>query len=113
MRCFCDTEGFHLKVEGDVGAEAIWCDECYSNLELDDFPLSKILKVKLKNWVQAYGNWMDWNKDVLLPNGIQLEDTHNEVGQLLTKEVQKEIGTEYTVRFSPSTSARMYARFEL
>jgi len=110
MICFCDErEVFSLKIEGDVGADSIWCDECYSNLEIEDIPISKNLKVKLKNWVQEYGKWINWHKDVLCPNGLQLEDEHNKLGQLLTEEVRKELGPEYKIRFSPSSSAKMYA----
>lgn len=111
MECsFCEEEKtFNLKVGGDVGAEAIWCDECYCNLEICDMPISKNLKVQLIMWDQQYGEWMDWNKDSLLPNGLQLENEHNRIGELLTVAVRHEFGEKYKVRFSPSPSARMYA----
>lgn len=110
MLCFCeDSEGFCLKVEGDVVADPIWCDECYSNLDIEDIPISEGLKVKLKKWVQEYGNWINWSKDMLYSNGVQMEDEHNKMGELLTVAVREELGEEYKVRFSPSSSARMYA----
>lgn len=111
MDCsFCEEEKtFNLKVEGDVGAEAIWCDECHSNLDIYDVPISKSLKLQLTMWAQQYGDWMDWDKDLLLPNGVQLENEHNKIGESLTLAVRNEFGKEYNVRFSPSSSARMYA----
>lgn len=113
MLCFCeDKESFNFKVEADVGADPIWCDECYGNFDIEDVPISKSLKVELKKWIQQYGKWIDWSKDVLRSNGIQMEDEHNKLGQLLTEEVQKELGTEYKIIFSPSSSARMYNNFD-
>ena len=114
MRCgFCEEEKtFNLKVEGDVGADAIWCDECYCNFDIYDIPISNGLKERLAKWMQQYGEWIDWNKDVLCHNGLQMEDEHNKMGELLTVEVRKELGEEYKVRFSPSSSARMYANLD-
>lgn len=111
MHCgICDEETtFKLKVEGDVGADAIWCDECYCNFDIYEIPISNELKVRLAKWMQQYGEWIDWNKDVLCSKGIQMEDEHNKMGELLTEEVLKELGDKYKVRFSPSSSARMYA----
>jgi len=40
-----------------------------------------------------------------------MEDEHNKMGELLSVEVRKEFGEEYKMRFSPSSSARMYAKF--
>jgi transcription elongation factor Elf1 len=31
----------NLKVEGDVGADPIWCDLCGHNLDIEEIPLSK------------------------------------------------------------------------
>lgn len=59
-----------------------------------------------------YENWINWSKDVLYPNGIHLENEHNKLGRLYIAEAQKELGTEYKIRFSPSPSARMYANFD-
>ncbi|MCZ2259614.1 hypothetical protein [Sporosarcina sp. G11-34] len=70
------------------------------------------MKAKLTEWAQTYEDWMDWEKDVLLLNGVQMEDEHNKIGQLLTAEAKKELGTEYSIRFSPSSSARMYSNFD-
>ena len=111
MHCgFCEEEKtFNLKVEGDVGADAIWCDECYCNFDIHEISISNGLKARLAKWMQQYGEWIDWGKDVLCHNGVQMEDEHNKMGELLTVEVRNELGEEYKVRFSPSSSARMYA----
>ena len=112
MRCdFCNSSRtYTLKVEGDVGADAIWCDECYSNFDIYNMPISKSLRAELIKWAQQYGEWIDWSKDELYQNGIEMEEDHNQSGILLTAEVRKELGETYTVKFSPSSSAKMYVR---
>ncbi|XQY92455.1 hypothetical protein ACNRWW_03145 [Metabacillus sp. HB246100] len=59
------------------------------------------------------GEWINWSKDTLRPNGIELENEYNKLGQHLTEKVKIELGPNYKVRFSPSSSARMYAGLEL
>ncbi len=34
MHCFCEQkETYELKVEGDVGADPIWCNQCGCNFD--------------------------------------------------------------------------------
>ncbi|RKQ34009.1 hypothetical protein [Oceanobacillus halophilus] len=110
MRCLCkQKETKELKVEGDVGADPIWCNRCNGNLEIEEVPISLGLKSELRKWIANYGEWIDWDKDEIVTNGIKLEDEHNNQGYILTKQVQKEMGIPYKVSFSPSTFARRYA----
>jgi len=110
MRCFCKNgKTFDLKVEGDVGADPIWCSQCGCNLDIEEIPISEDLKDELVIWAMQYGKWIDWDKDMLYSNGIELENEHNKLGQILTEKVRKELGDKYKVSFSPSSSARMYA----
>ncbi|WP_409304983.1 hypothetical protein [Peribacillus sp. SCS-155] len=110
MICFCEhQETYDLKVEGDVGTDPIWCNQCGCNFDIEEVPISGDLKEELMRWAMRYGEWMDWNNDTLRVNGIELEDKHNKLGQQLTEKVKKELGKNYKVRFSPSSSARMYA----
>jgi transcription elongation factor Elf1 len=114
MRCFCENkQTFNLKVEGDVDTDPIWCNQCGCNFDIEEVPLSEDLKDDLMRWAMMYGRWIDWSKDTLLPNGIELENEHNKQGQQLTEKVKKELGTKYRVRFSPSTSARLYSGLDL
>jgi hypothetical protein len=40
MECHCEQkETSELKVEGDVGADPIWCNQCGCNLEIEDIPI--------------------------------------------------------------------------
>lgn len=113
MRCFCEQkETYNLKVEGDVGADPIWCNQCGCNLDFEEVSLSEDLKEELMGWALMYGEWIDWSKDTLRPNGIEMEDKYNKVGQQLTEKVKQELGVKYIVKFSPSSSARMYAGLE-
>ncbi|KYD02685.1 MULTISPECIES: hypothetical protein [Heyndrickxia] len=110
MRCFCENkETFDLKVEGDVDTDPIWCNQCGCNFDIEEVPISEDLKDELMKWAMQYGKWIDWSKDTLRSNGIELENEHNKLGHLLTDQVKKELGAKYKVSFSPSSSARMYA----
>ncbi|WP_100374769.1 hypothetical protein [Bacillus sp. FJAT-45037] len=108
MYCFCEQkEAFELKVEGDIGADPIWCNQCSCNFELEDIPISDELKVELMRWVNKYGKWIDWGKDKLIPNGIEMEEAHNKQGFILTERVKKELRGK--LKFSPSTRSSGYA----
>ncbi|GAF63353.1 PTS system transporter subunit IIB [Bacillus sp. TS-2] len=110
MNCFCDAEiTYLLKVEADVGAEPIWCQQCGCNLDLDDITISSPLKRELMCWAQEYGEWIDWNRDTLLPNGVEMEDKHNKQGKFMTEKLKKELAGRYQITFSSSTMARAYA----
>lgn len=111
MYCFCENKKTHtLKLEGDVGADPIWCNQCGCNLNVEDAPISNELKRALILWAGEYGAWIDWNKDCLIQNGIELEDRFNETGYILTEQLKRECGESYKVTYSPSSSARHYAR---
>ena len=106
--CYCGNIN-DLKVEADIGAGAIWCNKCYSNFNIEDFPISIKLKAELQEWILQYGKWIDWNNDGIFPNGVALEEIHNKEGLILTEKVQKELAGKYKVSFSPSTFAKRYA----
>jgi hypothetical protein len=109
MECFCyRKETFELKIEGDVGADPIWCNKCGCNLDLENFAISENLKNELMSWALTYGEWIDWEKDKLIPNGLALEVHHNNRGRALTEKLKKEVDTLYTVTFSPSSTGRSY-----
>ncbi|MFS0669549.1 hypothetical protein AB1L12_16695 [Peribacillus frigoritolerans] len=108
MECFCEQkETYELKVEGDVGADPIWCNQCGCNLDIG--LISNTLTSELIEWVNRYGEWIDWDEDKLLPNGIELEEEHNKQGLTLTDNIKKELEGKYSIKFSPSAMARMYA----
>lgn len=110
MECFCEQkETYELKVESDVGADPIWCNQCGCNFDIEDIPISNELIRELIEWVNMYGEWIDWDKDKLLPNGIELEEEHNKNGLNLTEKIKKELEGKYRIKFSHSTMARMYA----
>lgn len=103
MHCFCKNgETFELKLEGDVGADPLWCNQCGCNLDLDEVPISQFLKEELMEWVMNYGEWIDWEKDSLVPNAKVMEEVHNQSGSELLEKLKKELGGKYSVTFSPS-----------
>lgn len=109
MNCFCESgESNDLRIEGDVGADPIWCNRCGCNLDIEDFPISNGLQEELSYWVMKYGGWIDWDKDKLLPKGIEMEDVFNQIGVALTEKVKQELRDKYKVKYSPSSSARSY-----
>jgi hypothetical protein len=99
-----------LKLEADVGADPIWCNRCGSNLEIEEVPISNELAEELSSWVRKYGKWIDWEKDKLLPNGIEMEDEFNQKGVILVEKLKQESRGNYKIKFMPSTSARFYAK---
>ncbi|MEK4715606.1 hypothetical protein MKY15_22385 [Sporosarcina sp. FSL K6-1540] len=110
MKCLCKQKEVHdLKVEGDIGADPIWCNQCGCNLDIEDIPISLALKSELMEWVWKYGKWIDWDKDGVFPNGIELEEEHNKQGMYLTEKLRGELEDKYKVSFSPSTFARRRA----
>jgi hypothetical protein len=110
MRCFCEQkETYEIKVEGDFGADPIWCNQCGFNFDLEDLPISKELKTELMEWVTKYGKWIDWDRDKLIPNGIKREEEHNKQGAIITEKVKNELRGKYSVNFSTSTMARSNA----
>ncbi|MGI8386909.1 hypothetical protein [Robertmurraya sp. P23] len=110
MKCNCEQKTcYEVKVEADVGADPLWCQKCGYNLDLDQFIFSMELKKELMKWMKQYGEWIDWDADKLVENGVKLEAKHNIEGERLTERVKKELGLAYRVIFSPSTVARSYA----
>jgi hypothetical protein len=107
-QCKCD-ETYDLRVEADIGADAIWCNKCLSNFEISYVPISIELQSELTKWILKYGEWIDWANDGIVPNGIELEEIHNQQGLKLTEKVRKELEGKYKVSFSPSTFAKRHA----
>lgn len=110
MKCYCELqETYKLKVEGDVGADPIWCSQCGCNFDLDDIPISNELKRKLSEWATRYGEWIDWDLDQIIENGVDIEEEHNRQGSYLTEKVKLELSGKYRIKFSPSSMGRSYA----
>jgi hypothetical protein len=105
--CKCN-ETYDLKVEADIGADAIWCKKCYYNFEIEYVPISIELKSELMEWISNYGEWIDWDIAGIVPSGFDLEEKHNRHGLTLTEKVQKELEGKYKVSFSPSTFAKRH-----
>lgn len=111
MNCCCNSrETMDLKIEGDVGADPVWCNKCGCNLDIEEVPISNKLAEELSYWARNYGKWIDWNKDELFSNGIKQEDKFNQMGLALTEKVKQEMDSKYNIKFIPSTSARYYAK---
>lgn len=104
MKCFCSrgkTED--IKIEGDIGADPIWCSKCGCNFDLEEFSISADLKVELSSWGMKYGEWFDWDREEYLPNGEMLEEEFNKEGELLAAKVIKELAGIYKVQYIPSS----------
>ncbi|MEW4327220.1 hypothetical protein Q0N12_11145 [Rossellomorea marisflavi] len=101
-----------IRIEGDVGADPVWCHSCGSNLELEGVGLSDLLSRGLDEWGQTYGEWIDWDPDKLLAGGIEMEEAFNQKGSGIASRVKKELVGRFDVTFMPSTSARFYASME-
>ena len=113
MNCCCDSGITNdLKIEGDVGADPIWCNRCGCNLDIEDVPVSNELAEELSDWAKSYGTWIDWEQDKLLPHGNQLEKEFNQRGYFLTGKVKQEFSRNYKITFIPSASTGIYSHHE-
>jgi len=113
MNCECVTgTPAKIRIEGDVGADPVWCHSCGSNLELEELALSDLLSKELAEWGRSYGEWIDWDSDKLRAGGIEMEEAFNQKGSGLASRVKKELVGRFGVTFMPSTSARFYASME-
>lgn len=95
-----------VKVEADFSADPLWCNKCFTNLELAEFSLPETLVEELYAWVADYGTWIDWETDGIVAGGVALEAQHNERGEKLTEQVKEALAGRYEVVFSPSTFAK-------
>ena len=96
------------KLEADFSTDPIWCNKCGENLDIEDFSLSNILQQELECWVSNYGNWIDFDTDSLKEKGIEMENEHNKKGLDLLQKIKEELGVDYPIIFSPSTSGELY-----
>lgn len=92
-----------LNVEADMGADPLWCAVCGDNLDTFDVPLTANLQAELNTWANAFGSWVDWETEQLIPGEQFTEVAYNQVGRALTAKVKVELGTDYQVNFNPST----------
>ncbi|TFD94394.1 hypothetical protein [Jeotgalibacillus sp. R-1-5s-1] len=109
MNCLICGDIQEINIEGDIGADPVWCHHCGCNLDIEDLPVSAKLIKELVQWAAEYGNWIDWDVDQLRPGGLELETRFNQKGLLLSEEVQQELGEEFTIRFIDSNHSVIYA----
>lgn len=102
MECGCKQAPTKLTLEGEFGADPLWCAVCQYNIELDDISLSDSLKQELLNWANAYGQWVDLENGIYIENGAVLEEAHNQAGAQLAEKVEQALGQGYHVQFQPS-----------
>ena len=95
--CACSSLR-EIKIEGDYGADALWCDVCGYNLDLAEIKISPSLKEAFYDWAHAYGEWMDWDTEMLKADAHEDVARHNETGHTLMKALQKEL-PDYEIFF--------------
>ena len=101
MECGCKTETKQLFLEGEYGADPVWCSVCEYNIELDDLPVSEDLLQELLEWGNRFGEWIDLETNAFVVGGEALEATHNKQGALLAKKLQIALAG-VTVSFNPA-----------
>ncbi|MBS2968135.1 hypothetical protein J9317_05115 [Metabacillus sp. KIGAM252] len=97
-------------MEADFSADPIWCSKCEENLDIDNFPLSEELKEELAEWIGDYGEWIDMEKDTLMPGGLELEGKHDERGLELFNKVKASLGEGFPIVFVPSPLGQWYKK---
>ena len=104
MDCGCKTATTKLFIEGEYGADPVWCSVCQYNIELDELPIDDGLMNELLAWGNSYGQWVDLEAGVYVDGGEAMEAAHNKEGTLLGKKLQMALQGA-TVTFNPSAMA--------
>ncbi|MEG0259681.1 MAG: hypothetical protein RR595_11965 [Lysinibacillus sp.] len=94
-----------LFLQGDFGADPLWCGHCLANLDLADLPFNDDLMDELTNWMCAFGEWHDFDTNKVIEGREALAIAHDEQGERLATKVADALGTSYTVTFSPYLKA--------
>lgn len=105
MECSCKKTK-HILFEADF-ADPIWCADCNMNLDLDNFPVSAALKLRVARWTEDYGKWLDWERDMLNPDAETIEENFNNEGKLLSVAIQQELH-DFTITYRPSRLSSLY-----
>lgn len=101
MECGCKKTTNKLFIEGEYGADPVWCAVCQYNIELDELPIDSALMAELLAWGNSYGEWVDLELGVYVDGGEAMEAAHNKAGALLAKKLQMALHG-VTVTFNPS-----------
>lgn len=102
MECGCKQETTSIVLEGEYGADPLWCAVCQYNLDLDEIALSSDLINELYNWAGSFGEWVDIELNEFVEDGEKLEASHNARGKELASKVNAELGAKYKVTFRTS-----------
>ena len=73
MECGCKQLTKQLLLEGEYGADPVWCAVCQYNIEIDELAVSDTLLDELLHWGNAYGQWVDLEQGVLIEGGAEME----------------------------------------
>lgn len=101
MECSCNKTK-HILFEADF-ADPIWCADC----NMDDFPVSAALRLRVERWTEDYGKWLDWERDKLKPDAETIEENFNNEGKLLSVAIQQELH-DLTITYRPSRLSLLY-----
>ena len=97
------SNGYYKSLlEGEFGADPLWCAVCQYNIELDDMPIDERLKDELLYWANAFGQWVELEESQFVEGGKELEQAHNASGRELANKVATSLGQGYTVKFVAS-----------
>jgi len=88
-----------LLLEGDFGADPLWCGHCHANLELEQLPLDDALLDELTTWMCNFGEWIDLETDSFIEGMEHLAQNHDVQGEDLAKKVA--ITLAVPVKFTP------------
>ena len=87
-----------LLLEGDFGADPLWCGHCHANLELEQLPLDESLLTELTTWMCNFGEWIDLETDSFIPGMDTLAKSHDVQGEDLAKKVAEAFAIPVTFK---------------
>lgn len=87
-----------LLLEGDFGADPLWCGHCQANLELEQLPLDESLLSELTTWMCNFGEWIDLETDSFIAGMDTLAKSHDVQGEDLAKKVAEAFAIPVTFK---------------
>ncbi|MED1204103.1 hypothetical protein [Heyndrickxia acidicola] len=79
----------NLRVEADF-ADPIWCSDCDTNFELEEFPISNELVKELSSWALEYPEIFELAESEYEDIEI-IKGEHNFRGKILKEKLQQEL----------------------
>lgn len=89
-----------IKLMAEYNYSPLWDMETADNIDLDELPLSRVVRQKLNDWAQIYDQIIDWNDPANsdFPNE-SARDAFEQQGLALWQQLQAELYPHYQISY--------------